>query len=50
VESLLGYLAMHPKGVIVEAKDGATLGTITSSVLLSSLANISDARPAEVKQ
>ena len=50
VESLLGYLAKHPKGVIVEDKDGATLGTITSSVLLASLANVCDARPAEVKQ
>jgi len=49
IDSLLGYLAKHQKGVAVEAEDGSIIGVATASGILEALANGCNVPPAEVK-
>jgi len=49
IDSLLGYLAKHQKGVAVEADDGSVLGVVTAKNFLEALANCCDVPPAEVR-
>ena len=38
IDGLLGYLAEHPEGLVVEDSNGKVLGLATASAVLSALA------------
>jgi glycine betaine/proline transport system ATP-binding protein len=49
IDSLLGYLAEHKNGVVVEDENGEAIGVATASGVLAALATGCSAEPATVK-